>query len=287
MKKTWTWSVTAGPLANKSHEEKQTICQRAGLSGIEPMGAFFAGVADKKLEGLAAQYRDAGVVFDSFHLRFSANDDIAGFYETTRQQAVDVLKAEMERAARVGARVVIQHPSTNRFSVEAEGGLDPYLRQIGKSLGELLPHAASLGLVIALENMLPGVEGPRLGSRPEHFAAFWQHFGDEHLGFCLDTGHALVAGGPDGADAFHEVMAPHMAAYHLADNAGDRDSHLAPGRGLVDWATVFKRAAGIGYAHPMCIETAPFAHGPDYSLESWEEMVRDADALVTAAFREN
>ena len=195
-----------------SYTLKQQICQRAGLSGIEAMSDFFAAVPHGQLQGLVSQYRDAGVAFDSYHLSLRAEDDIACFYETTRLQAVDTLKREMEQAAQVGARVVIQHPSTNRFSVEKEGGVDPYLRQIGKSLEALLPHAAELGLIIALENMLPGEEGPRLGAHPEHFELFAEKFGDAHLGFCLDTGHALVAGGPQRADAFHQVMAPHMAA---------------------------------------------------------------------------
>ena len=167
MQKTWTWSVTSGPLLNKSHAEKQQICQQAGLSGIEPMSDFFAAVPHGQLQGLVAEYRDAGVTFDSYHLSLRAEDDIACFYETTRLQAVDTLKREMEQAAQVGARVVIQHPSTNRFSIETEGGVDPYLRQIGKSLEALLPHAAELGLIIALENMLPGEQGPRLGARAD------------------------------------------------------------------------------------------------------------------------
>ena len=73
--------------------------------------------------------------------------------------------------------------------------------------------------------------------------------------------------------------------YHLADNAGDRDSHLAPGHGLVDWSTAFRRAAEIGYAHSMCIETPPFAHGPNYSMEAWKGMVQETDALVERALQ--
>ena len=283
MQKTWTWSVTSGPLLSKNHAEKQHICQQAGLSGIEPTSDFFAAVPPGQLQGLVSEYRDAGVSFDSYHLSLQPEDDIACFYETMRLQAVDTLKREMEQAAQVGARVVIQHPSTNRFSIEAEGGIDPYLRQIGKSLEALLPHAAGLDLITALENMLPGEDGPRVGAQAEHFELFIEKFGDAHLGFCLDTGHALVAGGPQGADAFHRVMAPHMAAYHLADNAGDRDSHLAPGHGLVDWTTAFRRATEIGYAHSMCIETPPFAHGPNYSMEAWKNMVQNTDVLVEQA----
>jgi len=98
----------------------------------------------------------------------------------------------------------------------------------------------------------------------------------------LDTGHALVSGGPEGAGAFFEAMASHLAAFHLADNAGDRDSHLAPGHGLVDWDQFFRQVAPLDYGYGMCVEAPPFAPAP-YSLEAWERMFAELDELVRQA----
>ena len=78
-------------------------------------------------------------------------------------------------------------------------------------------------------------------------------------------------------------MGSRLAAFHLADNAGDRDSHLAPGHGRVEWGPVFRKAAELGYEFTMCIETAPFAFGPEYSRDAWKQMVTDTDALVEQA----
>jgi sugar phosphate isomerase/epimerase len=79
------------------------------------------------------------------------------------------------------------------------------------------------------------------------------------------------------------AMGPRLAGFHLADNAGDRDSHLAPGRGLVDWGRVFRGAAGLGFAGSMCIETPPFAQGPEYRPEAWRELVAQTDRLARQA----
>ena len=78
-------------------------------------------------------------------------------------------------------------------------------------------------------------------------------------------------------------MGSRIAAYHLADNAGDRDSHLAPGHGRVDWTTVFRKAAEANYSGTMCIETPPWAAGPDYSLEAWKSMVVECHQLAETA----
>ena len=281
MQRAWSWSTACHPFIGKPHEQIQELCRSAGLAGIEGWTEFFPNETEAEIEAIGAAYRRAGVPVDSFHLPFGSGDDIASFYETLRRQAVDKARYWIERAAAAGARVGIQHPSTNRLNVDVEG-VDNYLGQLGKSLETLLPIAERLGFTIALENMLPGDEGGRLGSRPGHFARFSQEFAHPSLGFCLDTGHALVAGGAE-ADAFFDAMAPRLVAFHLADNGGDRDSHLAPGRGLVDWDCVFRRAATIGYADRMCIETPPFAQGPDYTPEAWQQLVADTDALAERA----
>ena len=84
---------------------------------------------------------------------------------------------------------------------------------------------------------------------------------------------------------FLRSLMPWTTAFHLADNAGDRDSHLAPGRGNVPWGALFRAAAEAGFSGSMCIETPPFAAGPDYSMEAWIGLREDMDLLVQRAFR--
>ena len=284
MKKTWTWSTTGSQLFRKSHHEIIELCAAAGLSGIEGTVTLFDGSDSTELEAVGASYRDAGLQIQTFHLPYSEDLDLSSFYEVRRRRAVKAARTWMERSALLGATIGIQHPTSSPYDAE-EDGLDAYMRQLGKSLEELLPAAEQLKYTIALENLGPGAYRRRFSSRPQHFARIATEFAHPSLGFNLDTGHALIAGGPDEADEFHEVMAPRMASYHLADNSGDRDSHLAPGRGLVDWNRVFLRAAEIEYAGCMCIETPPFAAGANgsYSTEAWKQMVDETDALVTRA----
>ena len=288
MQKTWTWSTTGYALANKSHDEIIELCGAAGLAGIEGAVPLFEGLSDTELEAVGAKYRDAAIKIETFHLPFSAEHDLASFYETLRRRAVDIARTWMERSALLGATIGIQHPTTNRFDVDTEG-LDTYVRQLGKSMEALLPVAEQLNYTIALENLPLGEDGYRLSSRPEHFERFAETFRHPNLGFILDTGHALMSGGPEHADDFHKVMAPRMVAYHLADNAGDRDSHLAPGHGRVNWGMVFRRAAESGYSGCMCIETPPFAPGANgsYSVKAWKQMVEDTEALAEKALSEN
>ena len=281
MEKTWTWSVHVSSFIGQDVDTILRTCQHAGLSGIDGTYRFFQTHTDAEMDAFAETFRDGGLGIETFHLPFSAGDDITSFYETVRRKAVDKIVLWMEKAARMGASVGIQHPTTTGYNVDVEG-LDVYLRQLGKSLDTILPAAENLNFTLAIENMLPA-GGGRFASRPEHFTAMIQHFAHPNLGFCLDTGHALVAAGPDHAGEFLDIMAPHLVAFHLTDNAGDRDSHLAPGHGRVDWNPVFRKAAELQFSRPICIETPPFAPGPNYAPNAWKQMIADTNALAENA----
>ncbi len=283
MEKNWKWATSGSSLITRSHDEIIEMCQAAGLAGIEGTVTLFDG-SSTELEALGGRYGDAGLQIQTFHLPYSADLDLCSFYETRRRRAVKAARTWMERSARLGVTVGIQHPTSSPYDAEVDG-VALSMRHLGKSLGELLPAAAELDFTIALENLGPGAYGRRFGSRPQHFADIMREFNHPNLGFNLDTGHALIAGGFEEADEFHAVMAPRIASYHLADNAGDRDSHLAPGHGLVDWDRVFRRAAEFGYAGNMCIETPPFAPGANNSHgpEAWKQMVDDTEALAQRA----
>ncbi|RKY68233.1 MAG: hypothetical protein DRP97_06510 [Candidatus Latescibacterota bacterium] len=281
----WSWYWSLGSHVFESHHDAiRSACQAAGVHSVEMHPFQFEGKALEQLEGLEQDYAEAGVQIDSFHLPFGAQDDLANFYETERRRAVERTRFWLERMPALKVRIAVQHPSTNRSSVDVEG-LDPFLRQLGRSLETLLPVAESNGVLFALENMPPGLDGGRFGSRLRHFERFVEEFDHPSLRFCLDTGHALMAGGPEGVGSFFEVMAPRLAAFHLADNAGDRDSHLAPGHGLVDWDAFFRQAARLDHRHGMCVEAPPFAPAP-YRPEAWKELFEGVDELVRRALRD-
>ena len=98
MQKKWRWSCSGADFV-LPHEEVQKICLHAGMAGIEGMPPLFPNQDRGALEQIAKTYREAGLGFDSFHLPLSAENDIASFYETHRQDAAAVSRHWMETAA--------------------------------------------------------------------------------------------------------------------------------------------------------------------------------------------
>lgn len=280
MKKSWTWAFI-GSAAKFDVERIIEICNATGVRALEYGIGGAEGMRESELKEVRDRYAEAGIVINSFHLPFAPDDDIASFYESQRRGAVERMARWIEVAGHLGAKVVIQHPSTNRYPAD-ENGLDRYHDQLLKSIDELLPAARAAGVVIGLENMTPGARRGRYFSEAEHIRRFARDLDDPNVGFVYDTGHGLLSAGERALDIL-EAMGDRVVAWHLADNAGDRDSHLAPGRGEVDWDGVFRYAARIQFSAPMTMETPPWGPGPDYPIEAWKRSVEDLDALVARA----
>lgn len=279
MQSTWSYSANGFVLTGIPHDEVCRLMTYAGFAGIEAGWTQFDQIPLAEVEAAAVIYKSHHVTVSSFHLPFTEEDDICSFYEESRREAVDRSLYWMERASLLGADIVIQHPEIGRHNLEVEG-IESFFRQLDRSLQTLLPAAQRLGMRIAIENMQPGGR-PRFGTLPEHFARMGEEFAHPNFGFCLDTGHALQAMRGDVASLI-DGMGKHLIHYHLADNAGDRDSHLAPGRGRVDWPLIFGAMQELGYTGTACIETPPFDFGPDYTFEAWRRLVTETEELVAA-----
>lgn len=104
------------------------------------------------------------------------------------------------------------------------------------SLEHLILHARHLGVTICVENTTSEMGDP----------AYLRSFVDETrlagLRFNFDIGHAHLADGP-AAERIEKGFTPLrelLAGAHLHDNHGEKDEHLAPYEGTIDWAAAVK-----------------------------------------------
>lgn len=68
---------------------------------------------------------------------------------------------------------------------------------------------------------------------PDVLLDLCSRFSDERIGFCLDVGHARVFSDTALAD-WIAALGDRILEVHLHDNLGEKDDHLAPGRGNAD-----------------------------------------------------
>ena len=278
---------------NKSASEIIDICKASGFYGIEGLaeyGIFNGSMAE--LTKIGEDFKKAGLSLDTFHLNWEHQelDDISNLYECDRRRVVEKSKRWIEKAVACGSTIGLMHPCNRRrwngllcYDIAIEGE-DRIYGQVQKSLQDLLKFCEQFNFRIAVENFVP-YSGGMLGSRNEHMLRIYEDSKHPNLGFCLDTGHALMSFGKDVMSAYY-AMEDHLIAFHLADNAGDRDSHILPGHGNFPWGDFFKALNKRGFTGNVCVETPPFDIGPNYSVEAWSNMFKELNELVEKSLEE-
>lgn len=133
--------------------------------------------------------------------------------------------------------------------VNVELARDQYIKHILSVLKKLCTFAASLGLALMIENMPSNSE---LGYAPEEIRTIIEQVGADNLGFIYDTGHAHVSEFPD--LSYLDVLGKYLWHCHLNDNHGQKDEHLAFGKGNFDFSSFFKKTINLGYQGLYCLE---------------------------------
>ena len=114
--------------------------------------------------------------------------NIAAADPALRQQSLDSLREELDRADRLGLDGLVMHPGSFTSGSE-EGGIE----LVADGLRRLLRDRAPVGAAILLEHTAG--QGTNLGHRFEHLAAIIERLdGSPRIGVCLDTCHLLTAG---------------------------------------------------------------------------------------------
>lgn len=148
-----------------------------------------------------------------------------------RVEAMDELKRVIDVADELPYSRLILHMGGSRETV------DPRKRDAAfSSLEHLILHAHHAGVTICVENTLSEMGDP----------AYLRAFVDETrltgLRFNFDIGHAHLAELPQD-ERLEKSFAPlrdFASSVHLHDNHGEKDEHLPPFDGTIDWPDAIK-----------------------------------------------
>ncbi|MBQ8740795.1 MAG: sugar phosphate isomerase/epimerase [Clostridia bacterium] len=79
---------------------------------------------------------------------------------------------------------------------------------------------------------------------------------DANFKICLDTGHVATFPELSAAQAVRD-LGNEIRAFHIHDSFPDRDLHLLPSFGAIDWNDFSYALKDINYTGALCLETAP------------------------------
>lgn len=148
-----------------------------------------------------------------------------------RIEAMDELKRVIDVADDLPYSRLILHMGGSREAA------DPRKRDAAfSSLEHLVLHAGHAGVTICVENTLS-----EMGS-PDYLRAFVDETRLSGLRFNFDIGHAYLAELPE-EERLEKSFAPIkelVSSVHLHDNHGEKDEHLPPYDGSIQWPGAIK-----------------------------------------------
>jgi sugar phosphate isomerase/epimerase len=215
----------------------------AGFEAVEIFGTrgHFDYTTKQEVQAIASALSQHGLALLSLHAPTSRD------LSATREGGTPLSITEVERVRRVEAmdelkRVidVAEDLPYSRLILHMGGPretADPRKRDAAfSSLEHLVLHAHHRGVTIAVENTTSEMGDP----------AYLRTFVDEtrltDLRFNFDIGHAHLADGPEAeriGKAFASLRELVISA-HIHDNHGEKDEHLVPYDGTVDWESAVK-----------------------------------------------
>jgi sugar phosphate isomerase/epimerase len=211
----------------------------AGFDALEVFcsRAHFDYASRPEVRALAATLEANQMKLDSLHAPTSKDAS------ATRESGQPLSICEVEKVRRIEAmdefKRAIDVSEDLRFSrmVLHMGGsretADPRKRDAAFStLEHLVLHAHHVGVTLAVENTTSEM------GQPDYLRAFVNETRLSGLRFNFDVGHANLA---DGAaeERLEKAFVPlreQVVSLHLHDNHGEKDEHLPPYEGSIDWS---------------------------------------------------
>lgn len=198
----------------------------------------------------------------AYHIAFSQAH--APFPSSIGEEPFDTLIMQwihrsMEAAALMGARNIVVHPHQHIPYRQNKARL--YAENLAFYRG-LIPYCEEFGIRVCIENMWGYDEKRRyivdsVCSQPEEFCAMLDELDSPWITGCLDIGHCALVG-EDPAAFIRALGAKRLQALHVHDVNYLEDNHTLPFLEKLDWESITKALAEIGYEGDFTFEADNF-----------------------------
>jgi sugar phosphate isomerase/epimerase len=246
---------------------------RSGVQAVEIFAARqHIDYANRKqhVKEIAEWFRGSGVPLNSVHSPLYADYEwgragsppinVASPDRAARVEAMDEIKRALEIAEQIPFRFLVQHLGTPNESFS-----EKKFEAAMTSIEHLRAFAKPLGVKILLENI------PNELSTPDKLVELIHNAHFDDVGVCFDFGHAHMMSSV--RESF-EILRSQISSTHVHDNDKDKDLHLWPGQGTIDWKEAVELLRSAPQRPPLLLEL-----GEDEKVDVLEKLGETFDKL--------
>lgn len=253
------WSFPEGT----SIADAIVLAKKAGFDGIElalnETGELGLDAGDKEIAEVRGRLEDAGLEIAGLATGLYWSYSMTSGDESKRSKAIDVCKKQLEVASALGVDAILVIPGAVGVDFIPGAEVVPYDAAYDRALeaiGSLVPHAASAGVSIAIENVWN-----KFLLSPLELRGFIDAQGSSFVGSYFDVGNVVHSGYPE---QWVRILGERIKKVHFKDyrrQAGGLHGFVDLLAGDVDYPAVVAALREIGYDNYVTAEMIPpYAH---------------------------
>lgn len=238
-------------ISKRLHPGLLDAMKRGGAQAVELFAArgHFNYTDKEHIKELSSWFKSEGVELHSMHSPIYMSNNfksgspplnIVDPEKPRRIEAMDEIKRAVEVAEHMPFRFLVQHIG------KSDESDDPRKFEWAMSgIEHLRAFCRQLGVTLLVENT------PNDLATPEKLKELLKTLHYPDLGVCFDTGHAHITSSVHQAFG---VLEAHIRSTHVHDNKADRDAHLWPGEGTIDWSETMQALRSAAQVPAMLME---------------------------------
>lgn len=221
---------------------------------------------DARIANVKAMCRDKGI---HLGLHTLSGVNMAEYSNHMRQAADAYLWGYIDIARKLEAEWIVVHAGYH-FTADYKQRMETSLDRLQRASR----YAEDQGVQLLLENMNREPEDAEvnyLGHTVEECRYYFDNLTSPNINWSFTINHATLV--PEGIDGFLDAFGiERIGEVRVADNLGDKEHHMYPGTGSIDFRGFFKRMEDMGY-------TGHYTNG----FGTLDDMLSGRDYLVAEA----
>lgn len=200
-------------------------------------------------EKLGKIINDAGVQIHSVHLPYTDGASLSSPDEEITKASLDIIKVAIRSAAKLGAKVVVIHPSAGHY--DEWDTREELLSHSIKCVKKVCEYANSFNLKCAVENMVKAA----ICNTASEIVRYLKEI--PSLGLCFDLNHSLINTNEEVFNRLiEEKMHGRIYHIHVSDYDFVNERHWLPGNGINDWEMILAKLEELNYDGAWMYEVA-------------------------------
>ncbi|NIO44856.1 MAG: TIM barrel protein [Candidatus Aenigmarchaeota archaeon] len=190
--------------------------------------------------------------------------ELGSEYEPVRRGWIEEGKKIIRLCNKLGIKLLNLHSHSRGTYLKNKKGREVVLKNIIKSLKELIKYGKKYDVELMLENAAERGEIRKLKN--------FKYIIDRTPGLKvhLDIGHAFINGGMKAIESYIKIFKNKIVHVHIHDNHGYFDEHLPLGKGKMNYKKVIKLLKKINYDRTITFEE--FSKDPNSIKKSMKKV---------------